>query len=96
MATVVTGGYGGEGTSSGSRADVCFFVSVPRTLVSLLPLVLPPLRPQWRFLNLRRREGQTVHYGLRKILRCAATKTTLITPPFFFRARKGLLALQRR
>ena len=26
-----------------------------------------------------RREGQTTHYGLRKILRCAATKTTLFT-----------------
>ncbi len=47
-ATVVTAGYGGEGTSSGSRADVHFFVSVPRAytnMVSLLPLALPPLRP---------------------------------------------------
>ena len=26
---------------------------------------------------LRRREGQTAHYGLRKVLRCAARKTTL-------------------
>jgi hypothetical protein len=41
MATVVTASYGGEGTSSGSRADVCFFVSVPRAyknMVGLLPL----------------------------------------------------------
>jgi hypothetical protein len=51
MATGVTAGYGGEGTSSGSRADVCFFVSVPRTyknMVSLLPLALPLLRPKKR------------------------------------------------
>jgi hypothetical protein len=48
-AMVVTAGYGGEGTSSSSRADVCFFVSVPRAyknmVGSLLPLVLPPLKP---------------------------------------------------
>ncbi len=48
-ATVVMAGYGGEGTSSGSRANVCFFVSVPCTyknMVSLLPLALPPQRLQ--------------------------------------------------
>jgi hypothetical protein len=48
---VVTAGYGGEGMSSGSKADVCFFVSAPRvdkSMVSLLPLALPPLRPQRR------------------------------------------------
>jgi hypothetical protein len=27
---------------------------------------------------LRRREGQTVHYGLRKVLRCAAGKANLV------------------
>jgi hypothetical protein len=35
----MTAGYGGEGTSSGSRADVFFFVSVPcayKNMVSLL------------------------------------------------------------
>jgi hypothetical protein len=48
---VVMASYGGEGTSSGSRADVCFFVSVPRAyknIVSLLPLALLSLRPQRR------------------------------------------------
>ena len=28
---------------------------------------------------LRRREGQTAHYGRRKVLRCAAGKATLLT-----------------
>jgi hypothetical protein len=48
---VVTAGYGGEGKSSDSRAGVCFLVSMPhayKNMVSLLPLALPPLRPQWR------------------------------------------------
>jgi hypothetical protein len=35
-ATVVTAGYGGEGTSSGSRTDVCLFVSVPRAYKNLV------------------------------------------------------------
>jgi hypothetical protein len=30
-------------------------------------------------LCLRQREGQTTHYGLRKILHCAANKATLFT-----------------
>jgi hypothetical protein len=42
----------------------------------LLPLALF-LKPQRHNDFLRRREGQTTHYGLRKILRCAASKTTL-------------------
>ncbi len=48
---VVTAGNGGEGTSSGSGANVCFCVSVHRAyknMVSLLPFALPPLRPQRR------------------------------------------------
>jgi hypothetical protein len=63
-----------EGMSSGNRADVCFFVLCA---LHLLPLVLS-LKPQRHKDFLRRREGQTTHYGLCKILRCAASKTTLI------------------
>ena len=37
---VVTAGYGGEETSSGSRADVCFFVSVPRAYKNMVRLYL--------------------------------------------------------
>jgi hypothetical protein len=33
--------------------------------------------PKYHFF-LRRREGQTAHYGLRKVLRCAASKATLM------------------
>jgi hypothetical protein len=64
----------GEGMSSGDRADVCFFVLCA---LRLLSLVLS-LKPQWHKDFLRQREGQTTHYGLCKILRCAATKATLI------------------
>jgi hypothetical protein len=64
----------GEGMSSSNRADVCFFVLCA---LHLLPLALS-LKPQRHKDFLRRREGQTTHYGLHKILRCAASKTTLI------------------
>ncbi len=42
------------------------------------------LKPQQRKDFLRRREGQTTHYGLRKVLRCAATKATLILSKSIF------------
>ncbi len=42
-----------------------------------LPLALS-LKPQRHKDCLRQREGQTTHYGLRMILRCAAFKTTLV------------------
>jgi hypothetical protein len=64
----------GEGMSSSNRANVCFFVLCA---LRLLPLVLS-LKPQRHKKNLRRRKGQTTHYGLRKILHCAASKTTLL------------------
>jgi hypothetical protein len=66
----------GEGMSSGNRADVCFFVLCA---LRLLPLALS-LKPQRHKDFLRRREGQTTHYGLRKILPCAATQATLMPP----------------
>ncbi len=65
----------GEGMSSGNRADACFFVLCA---LRLLPLALS-LKPQRHKVFLRRREGQTMHYRLRKILHCTATKTTLIS-----------------
>jgi hypothetical protein len=64
----------GEGMSIGNRADVCFF---GLCALRLLPLALS-LKPQQHKDFLLRREGQTTHYGLRKILHCAATKATLI------------------
>ena len=33
--------------------------------------------PQWRKDFLREREGQTAHYGLRKVLRCTVGKALL-------------------
>ncbi len=48
-----------------------------------LPLALS-LKPQRHKDFLRRREGRTTHYGLRKILRCTATKATLIALYFAY------------
>ncbi len=62
--------------SSSNRADVCVFCAMCLAL-RLLPLALS-LKPQWHKDYLRRREGQTMHYGLRKILCCAASKATLL------------------
>ncbi len=86
MITVAGGGRGGwgraaeaaagEGMSSGNRADVCVFVLCA---LRLLPLALS-LKPQRHKDFLRRREVQTMHYGLCKILRCTASKTTLMEP----------------
>ncbi len=74
--------------SSGNRADVCFFVLCA---LRLLPLALS-LKPQPHKDFLRRREGQTTHYGLRKILHCAATKATLVKNYRLVWATKLLLA----
>ena len=43
-----------------------------------------PVKPQQRTDFLRQREGQTVNYGLRKVLRCTARKTTRVILNYFF------------
>ncbi len=70
--------------SSGSRvaaaqwwqaARCCFYANV--CALRLLPLALS-LKPQWHKDFLCQRKGQTMHYGLCKILRRAASKTILM------------------
>ncbi len=59
------------------QAAQCWFFCANVCPLHLLPLALS-LKPQRHKVFLRRREGQTTHYGLRKILRCTATKATLL------------------
>jgi hypothetical protein len=66
------GGYGSRVAAARwqQAARCCFFV------LTYVPAL--SLKPQRHKDFLRRREGQTTHYGLCKILRCAAPKATLL------------------
>jgi hypothetical protein len=68
-----SGGSGRRRSEQRQQSRCVFFVLCA---LWLLPLALS-LKPQWHKDFLRWREGQTTHYGLRKNLRCAASKTTL-------------------
>ena len=68
-AAVVAGSYGGDGRLWRRRKEQCYVNY--RTAA-------PPVKPQRRKDCLRRREDQTAHYGLRKVLHYTASKATLL------------------
>jgi hypothetical protein len=67
---------GGSSAVAASSVVLLFCANV--CALHFLPLRCLSLKPQRHKDFLHRREGQTTHYGLRKILHCSATKATLM------------------
>ena len=68
-----------KGRAGAAELSDCVSVRSVRIAAAL------PVRPQWCKDFLHRREGQTMHYGLRKVLRFAASKTALIRECYIMR-----------